>query len=370
MSRLFEATIINKIKLSNRFVRSATYEGLANEDGSCTNRLTEKIAELADRSVGLIITSHTFVSPEGRARPLQLGIYKDAMISGLREMTEAVHRKKSRIILQLSHGGAQADPKISGLEALGPSTFEKADRTVSEEMSIADIFRIVESFGDAALRARQAGFDGIQIHAGHGYLLSEFLSPHFNKRNDAYGSSLENRTRFLLEVFDKIRARAGKDFAVLVKLNSEDFLENGLQMDEMVSVSQMLEAKGIDAIEISGGTPLSGKKIPSREGILKTEEEEVYYRKAASQFKKMVKVPLILVGGIRSFGVAERLVDEGLADYIALSRPLIREPHLVSRWQSGDLSKATCISCNLCYEPILSGKGLSCEVDNRLKAGK
>jgi 2,4-dienoyl-CoA reductase-like NADH-dependent reductase (Old Yellow Enzyme family) len=363
MSRLFEATIINKIKLSNRFVRSATYEGLANEDGSCANRLTEKIAELADRSVGLIITSHTFVSPEGRARPLQLGIYKDAMISGLREMTEAVHSKKSRIILQLSHGGAQADPKISGLEALGPSPFEKADRTVSKQMSIADIFRIVESFGDAALRARQAGFDGIQIHAGH-------LSPHFNKRNDAYGSSLENRTRFLLEVFDKIRARAGKDFAVLVKLNSEDFLENGLQMDEMVSVSQMLEAKGIDAIEISGGTPLSGEKIPSREGILKTEEEEVYYRKAASQFKKMVKVPLILVGGIRSFGVAERLVDEGLADYIALSRPLIREPHLVSRWQSGDLSKATCISCNLCYEPILSGKGLSCEVDNRLKAGK
>jgi 2,4-dienoyl-CoA reductase-like NADH-dependent reductase (Old Yellow Enzyme family) len=183
MSRLFEATILNKIKLSNRFVRSATYEGLANEDGSCSSRLIEKIAELADRSVGLIITGHTFVSPEGRARPLQLGIYKDAMISGLRKMTEAVHRKKGRIILQLSHGGAQADPKISGLKALGPSTFEKADRTVSEEMSIADIFRIVESFGDSALRARQAGFDGIQIHAAHGYLLSEFLSPYFINRS-------------------------------------------------------------------------------------------------------------------------------------------------------------------------------------------
>lgn len=370
MSSLFEATSINQMKLSNRFVRSATYEGMAAGDSTCTAPLVEKMAELADGGVGLIITSHAFVSSEGRARGRQLGIYKDTMIPGLRKMVEAVHGKGGRIAIQLSHAGALADPEITGFEALGPSALEKEDKTVAREMTVSDLSRIAESFGDATLRAQAAGFDGVQIHAAHGYLLSQFLSPRFNKRNDAYGGRLENRARLLLEVLDTIRTKTEEGFAVLVKLNSEDFLADGFRRDEMIQVSRVLEAKGIDAIEMSGGTRNSGESIPSRIGILKSEEEEVYYREAASQFKKLVKVPLILVGGIRSLGVAEGLVENGLADYIALSRPLIREPHLVRRWQSGDLSKATCLSCNQCYGPILRGDGVSCEVENRIKAGE
>jgi 2,4-dienoyl-CoA reductase-like NADH-dependent reductase (Old Yellow Enzyme family) len=370
MSILFEGTSINGMKLSNRFVRSATYEGMAAPDGSCTDSLIGKMAELAEGGIGLVITSHAFVSPEGRARNRQIGIYSDAMIPGLRKMAEAVHEQGGRIVAQMAHAGAQTDSRITGLEALGPSVFEKEKGYISREMNAVDRVRIAAGFGDAAVRAQEAGFDGVQIHGAHGYLLSQFLSPHFNKRTDGYGGAIENRARFLLEVLDEIRLRTGNGYPVLVKLNSDDFLDDGFRQDEMIRVSEMLAAKGIDAIEMSGGTAYSGGNIPSRIGVLKAETDEVYYREAASRFKKRVKAPLILVGGIVSFTVAEKLVEQGQADYIALSRPVIREPLLVRRWKSGDRAKATCLSCNQCYQPILRGEGISCEVENRLRAGK
>ncbi len=369
MHELFEPASIGRMKLANRFVRSATYEGLAAADGACTFPLIIKMAELAEGGVGLIITSHAFVSPEGRARPRQLGIHTDEMIPGLRQMTEAVHAKGGRIVIQLAHAGAEADPGVTGLEALGPSAFSKPDSAASRGMGAADLSRIVEAFGEGALRAKRAGFDGVQIHAAHGYLLSQFLSPHFNTRTDSYGGSLENRARLLLEVAGDIRARIGEDFAVLVKINAEDFLADGFRQDEMVRVSRMLEAGEVDAIEISGGTRYSGDKIPSRIGIPKTGEETVYYREAAVAFKRAVNVPLILVGGIRSLRMAEGLVEGGVADFIALSRPLIREPHLVRSWQSAELSGADCVSCNHCYRPIRRGEGIVCEAHNRLDAG-
>jgi 2,4-dienoyl-CoA reductase-like NADH-dependent reductase (Old Yellow Enzyme family) len=367
MNGLFEPASIGRMTLANRFVRSATYEGLAAADGACTFPLLVKMAELAEGGVGLIITSHAFVSPEGRARPRQLGIHKDAMIPGLREMTEAVHGKGGRIAVQLAHAGAEADPGVAGLEALGPSAISKPEGTVSREMGAADCVRIVEAFGDAALRAREAGFDGVQIHAAHGYLLSQFLSPHFNKRRDAYGGSLENRGRLLMEVAARVRAVTGGELAILVKINAEDFLEDGFRQDEMVRVSRMLEAGGVDAVEISGGTRYSGEKIPSRIGIPKAGEETVYYREAAVAFKRAVRCPLILVGGIRSLPVAEALVEEGVADFIALSRPLIREPGLVRRWESADSAGAACLSCNRCYRPIRRGDGIICEGQDRPK---
>ena len=313
MSELFEPVSIGRLKLANRFVRSATYEGLAAADGACTFPLIVKMAELAEGGVGLIITSHAFVSPEGRARPRQLGIHGDGMIPGLRQMTEAVHEKGGRIAVQLAHAGAEADPAVTGLDALGPSVFAKPDSTAAREMGPADLSRIVEAFGNAALRAKEAGFDGVQVHAAHGYLLSQFLSPHFNKRTDGYGGSLENRARLLLEVVKGARAATGGDLAILIKINADDFIVDGFRQDEMVRVAQMLEAGGVDAVEISGGTRYSGDRIPSRIGVPKTGEETVYYREAAVAFKRAVKVPLILVGGIRSLPVAEGLVEEGVA---------------------------------------------------------
>lgn len=369
MPVLFEATSIRRMPLANRFVRSATYEGMAAADGGCTPSLIEKMAELAAGGVGLIITSHAFVSPEGRARPRQLGIHADTLVKGLRRMTKAVHAKGGRIAVQLAHAGGQADPRLTGLDALGPSPREKPDGTVVRAVGPAELAGIAEAFGQAARRAKEAGFDAVQIHAAHGYLLSQFLSPHFNRRMDACGVTLENRARLLLVVAAKVRAAVGEEFAVLVKINADDFLDDGFTPAEMIEVSRLLEEVGVDAIEISGGTGSSGDKIPSRIGVPKAGEDEVYYREAARGFKGAVKIPLILVGGIRSLDTAEQLVADGLADYIALSRPLIREPHLVRRWQAADRARAACISCNRCYRSILRGDGVSCEAIDRPRTG-
>lgn len=368
MSKLFDKTNINGMDISNRFVRSATHEALANTDGTCTDALIKKMGELAEGNVGLIISGHSFVSPEGRAGALQAGIHCDEMIPGLEKMTGAVHAKNGRIICQLAHAGAHADVKSSGLEAIGPSEIKKDEKAICREMTTEDIKSLIYAFGNAALRAKKAGFDGVQIHSAHGYLLSQFLSPMSNKRKDSYGGAIENRARLLFEILENIKSKAGNDFPVTVKLNSEDFTENGLGLDDMLAVSKILEKNGIDAIEMSGGVLGSQEKSPIRKGLLKTEDEEVYYRDSAIKFKKNLEIPLILVGGIRSFEVAEKAIVSGLADYIAISRPLIREPHLVNRWRSGDTSKATCLSCNKCFLPMMRGEGVSCEVDNRQRA--
>jgi 2,4-dienoyl-CoA reductase-like NADH-dependent reductase (Old Yellow Enzyme family) len=235
------------------------------------------------------------------------------------------------------------------------------------EMTQADISKVIEAFARGAVRAKQAGFDGVQIHAAHGYLLSQFLSPFFNKRTDEYGGTIENRTRIVLEVLGSIRASVGHDFPVLIKINSEDFLDKGLTVEDMLHAAALLEQAGIDAIELSGGTAYSDKRIPVRIAKIDTEEKEVFYKAAAKRYKEKITVPLMLVGGIRSYEVAERLVARGIADYISLCRPLIREPHLINRWKQGDTRKATCLSDNLCFKPTRAGQGLYCVVEKRLR---
>ena len=177
-------------------------------------------------------------------------------------------------------------------------------------MTVADIQNVVKSYGAAAKRAQNAGFDGVQIHAAHGYLLSQFLSPAFNRRNDAYGGDIRHRARAVVEVLQQIRQAVGRDYPVLVKMNCRDFIENGLVVEDSLEVGAMLESEGIDAIELSGGVLVGGKLSPSRMGI-KSEEKEAYFQDDARAFKKKLRVPLILVGGNRSFQVAERLINEG-----------------------------------------------------------
>lgn len=363
MSKLFETTSINQMNLANRFVRSATYEGLAELDGTVTPRLCNFMETLTNGNLGLIITAHAYVSPEGQAGPRQMGIHSDDMLPGLRSMADAVHGKGGKVIVQIAHAGIHGIGADT-FEPVGPSQIKTTGSSTVHEMTSAQIAQTVAAFGAAAVRAKKSGYDGVQIHAAHGYLISQYLSPFYNKREDNYGGSLDNRARFLLEILGEIRSRTGNEFAVLVKMNSEDFLENGLTRDEMIAVAKMLEKNGIDAIELSGGTFDSGDLIPVRTGVLNLEEKEVYYREAASLFKAELSVPLILVGGIISYNVAERLIDDGLADYIALSRSLIREPGLVKRWQSGDHTKATCISCNKCFGTHATEEGLSCGIDN------
>ena len=363
MSRLFETTTLNNMTLPNRFVRSATWEGRANDDGSCTQGLVNMMTQLVRGGVGLIITGHAYVLKDGQAGPWQLGVYSDKLIQGLTKMTEAVHKENGKIVMQIAHAGCQAPFALTGLASLAPSVMENQDGSSCREMTQADISEVVDAFGQGAVRAKQAGFDGVQIHAAHGYLLSQFLSPFFNKRTDEYGGTIENRTRIVLEVFESIRASVGYDFPVLIKINSEDFLDNGLTVDDMIHTASLLEQAGIDAIELSGGTAFSDGRIPVRITKIDTEEKEVFYKSAAKRYKNKIAVPLLLVGGIRSYSVAERLVDKGTADYISLCRPLIREPHLINRWKRGDTRKATCLSDNLCFKPTRAGQGLYCVVE-------
>ncbi len=366
MNTLFEQTSINGMKLANRFVRSATWEGMATEDGACTPRLIDLLTNLARGGVGLIITSHAYVSREGQAGPWQLGAYTDTLVSGLEAMVKAVHKNGGKIVMQLAHAGFFAFAKLTGQMPLAPSNVEGFAKSPRREMTVEDIRNVIKSYGAAAKRAQKAGFDGVEIHAAHGYLLSQFLSPAFNRRADEFGGEIKHRARALLEVLREIRQTVGRDYPVMVKMNCRDFIENGLELEDSLKVGNMLVSEGIDAIELSGGVLVGGKLQPSRMGI-KSEEKEAYFQNEARAFKESVNTPLILVGGNRSFAVAERLVNQGVADYISMSRPFIREPALINRWKAGDLRRAACVSDNQCFIPPGKGRGVYCLTEEREK---
>ena len=367
MSKLFETSEINGMRLVNRFVRSATWEGMAADDGACTPQFKDFYIRLARGGVGLIITSHTYVRPDGKGSPRQLGIDRDELIDGLWDFTQSIHTYGGRVAVEISHAGILANEKLTGQIPLVVSPVEGYGASAGVEMTVEDIEDIGDAFANAARRAKQAGFDAVQIHAAHGFLMSQFLSPAFNKRTDAYGGPIENRARALMEMLAKLRASVGSDYPVLIKLNSQDILDGGLTLEDSVQVGQMLQEAGIDAIELSGGTLVTGDHCQT--GI-DAEDKEAYWRTAAKVFKEKLDVPLILVGGIRSYQLAEQLVDEGYADYISMSRPFIREPNLVSRWESGDLRKATCLSDNLCRGPLMEGEGIYCVVEKKKQREK
>lgn len=366
MSRLFESTKINGMTLKNRFVRSATYEAMANFDGTVKGQLLDYMTELSMGEVGLVITGHSHVTREGQAGTRQMGIYSDTMIDGLKQLTLAVHENGCLVACQLAHAGERGIGKKEDAP-IGPSDVFKEGVKKTSSMTVDDIKRTVKAFGDAAQRAVKSDFDAVEIHAAHGYLLSQFLSPHYNLRKDDYGGTLKNRARMLIEVYEEIRQRVGTGFPVMVKINSEDFLEGGITVAEMIKVAHMLEDRGMDAIEMSGGTFKSGKLIPSRTGTSKSEEREVYYREAAKNFKKEIGIPLLLVGGFLSFTIAQEVINSGLADYIAMSRPLIREPHLIKRWANGNRQKALCISCNKCFSTLFTEEALHCAAEKKEK---
>ncbi len=336
-------------------------------------RLYERFAR---GRVGLIISSHAFVSPEGRAGGQQLGVHDDSMIPGLRNLAAAVHEAGGKMALQIAHAGlwaspgpapgaeegagAAADTAAEAAQPLGPSVRQTDSGPLGREMSLADIAAVTEAFAAAARRAKAAGCDAVQIHGAHGYLLSEFLSPLFNKREDEYGGTVANRTRLVVEVIGAIRAVVGPDYPVLIKMNSEDFVPGGLSVDDMLESAALIAEAGVDAIELSGGTSLSGDLGPirTRRGI--PQDHEAYYEEAGLRLKQKVSVPVMLVGGIRSLEEAERLLAGGYTDYIALSRPFICEPDLVARWESGDRAPSGCRSDNRCFYKGLKGEGMSC----------
>jgi len=335
---------------------------MAADDGTSTPDLKDLYVDLAKGGVGLIITSHTYVRPDGMGSPRQLGLSDDKFIAGLRDLTAAIHRHHTPAAVELAHAGILSNQKVTKHTPLVLSKVEGYAGSEGREMTVDDIQEITEAFGQAARRAKEAGFDAIQIHGAHGFLVNQFLSPAFNKRTDAYGGSIENRCRAVLEILANMRSHVGDNFPILIKLNSEDIIDGGLTVNDALQAALILQDAGIDAIELSGGTVVTGDHTLTE---IDTEEKEAYWRKAAKEFKQKITIPLILVGGIRSLQLAEKLYDEGYADYFSMSRPFIREPALVARWESGNLAKATCLSDNLCRGPLLEGGGIYCVVENK-----
>ncbi|MCF8025279.1 MAG: NADH:flavin oxidoreductase [Desulfobacteraceae bacterium] len=358
MAQLFEPTEIKGMILANRFVRSATYEGLAAEDGAVTQPLLKMMKDLAEGGIGLIISSHAYVSPIGKAGPGQLGAYKEELVSGLADMAGAVHEAGGKIVLQLAHAGYHALPRETGQSPVAPSDLG-ISKTPRHGLDAEEIAQLAEDFALAAKRAKTAGFDGVQIHAAHGYLLSQFLSPYYNRRTDAYGGPIENRARAALEITRAVRRAVGDTYPVLIKMNCRDFHDSGLELEDSLKAAQLLVENGIDAIELSGGLLINKRLTPSRTGI-RTEKEEAYHEAEARVFKEQINAPLILVGGIRSRSVAEELVARGTADYISMARPFIREPGLINRWKTENQDRAACISDNQCFKGIEAGLCVYC----------
>lgn len=368
MKTLFDATTINGMQLVNRLVRSATWEGMCEDDGRPTEKLAACFRQLAAGGVGMIITGYAFVRPDGRQSPRMIGAHTDAFCAELSLLANAAHAEKGKICLQLVHTGGQTTSKIIGGRPLAPSAV-KADQffETPEELSAEEIGRIIAAFGSAAARAKNCGFDAVQLHAAHGYLINQFLSPLTNRRSDEYGGDIGNRCRFLLESFRAARRAVGPGFPVLVKLNGTDNLDGGLSVEDAVTAAQLLDREGVDAIEVSGGTPASGKLGPVRVKI--DAGQEGYNLDAAVRIKKQVSCPVMVVGGFRRYDMADGVVKRGEADYISMARPLIREPNLPARWRSGDRAAATCISCNACFKAGLKG-GIYCVQDEKEKKAR
>ncbi len=368
MPDVFDSIKMNKMSCANRFVRSATYEGLAEDDGTVTRPLVSLYAELAQGRIGLIVAGYAYVQPDGKGGPGMMGICSDAHVEGLSRLTRAVHEHGAKIACQIVHCGRQTVPALVGGDLVAPSAVPtKRLGIVPRELSIGEIETIIENFGKAALRAREAGFDAVQIHCAHGYLLNQFLAANANKRMDKYGGGLADRATALFEVYSEIRTLLGKNFPILIKLNCADFVDGGLTLEESLWVGARLADMGIDGIEVSGGVwdteNEEGKAI--QRGVPR-KRPEAYFLPYAEQFKHAASAPVIAVGGIRSIETAQAIVREGRADLVSLCRPFIREPHLVKRWLEGDRSPAQCVSCNRCLA-LTPAKGLQCFRKNARK---
>lgn len=354
--------------LKNRIVRSATVEGLSTENGAPTQRLIDITVALAKGGVGLIVAGAAYINRDGKADRHTTGMDHDRLIEPLSRLCTEVHTAGGTIAAQLLHCGSTLNPEmLPEKEALfGPSAM--ADPVNGQpvlELSKNRILSIVDDYARAASRAQKAGFRAVQIHAAHGYLVNQFLSPSRNRRNDRYGGSINGRARFLYQIYEAIRGVVGSTFPVFIKMSGYDGFPGGVKPDEAAQVASDLDSMGIDAIEVSAGTPEGAVKggwdhirpAPFKEGSL---------LKHALHIKENVRCPVISVEGWRNPLAIVKALEK--IDAVSMSRPFIREPDLVNRWLDGDLSQAQCISCNKCLDLIMES-GLGCIFHNRNKKG-
>jgi 2,4-dienoyl-CoA reductase-like NADH-dependent reductase (Old Yellow Enzyme family) len=362
MKSLFDQTQFSLLKLKNRFIRSATYDALADERGYVTDALLDVYENLAKGGVSTIVTGLTSVTNLEEQQPGQMCFYDDSFIEGYRKLTEIVHSYDANIILQIAALGSQKSPNTSGKIMWGPSAIEDVFyKNIPQEMNSKDILVVQTAFADAAFRAREAGFDGVQMHVAHGYLLSKFLTPYYNSRTDEYGGSIENRARMILETYQAIRAKVGAEYPILVKINSEDYMDQGgMTFTECKYVCNRLAELGVNAIEISGGNFASR----DNEGPLRTVpiDQEAYFKTYAAELAQEITIPVILVGGHRIVSSLTEVINQTAIEYVSLCRPLIRESNLINRWQDGDPTPSKCISCNKC---LFNPGGTNCIFNGR-----
>ena len=367
MPDLFEKTNIRGLELKNRLVRSATHEGMSEEDGSPGPSLFKLYKRLAKGGIGLIITGYANVSKDGISPFYRMqAIDHDHLIGKYRELVDQVHEQGAKIVMQIAHCGRQTDEHTIKTQPVAPSAvLDNSSGVMPREMTEEDIERIIEDFAQGARRVREAGFDAVQIHCGHGYLLSSFISPYTNRRIDRWGGSTENRVRIVGEIYKRCRDQVGDDYPVLIKYSAYDNMENGLRPEEGVIVGQMMAEMGFDCIEVSAGIFEDGGSTLgiNPEGF---KPLQAYNRQAAKLLKSKIKVPVMLVGGITEPTVMEEIVKSGDADYISMCRALISEPALPGRIKEGNPEPARCIHCNLCSSYCLT-RPLHCYYGKELK---
>ena len=380
MSVLFESTSIKKMVLKNRLVRSATHEGMADENGFPAPSLIKLYERLARGGVALVITGYASISRDGKGPFLNmLCMDSDEHIPRYCELVERVHKSGARIAMQIAHCGRQTTEEAIGMQPIAPSAVkEKSMFVTPREMTEDDIERVIEAFAQSARRVKESGFDAVQIHGAHGYLVNQFLCPYTNRRGDRWGGSVENRMRFVREIYSRCRELIGEDYPLLIKINAYDGMRKGLRLEESVVMAGMISEMGFDGIEVSCGIAEDGLSQLRGDVPIEVflEELEVYRRKnplyrflmrrfgrsivkpppltqaynreAARAIKGRVGVPVFLVGGITQPAVMEEIVESGDADYISLCRALIADPGFPGRIREGSLEPSRCIHCNLC----------------------
>jgi 2,4-dienoyl-CoA reductase-like NADH-dependent reductase (Old Yellow Enzyme family) len=362
MSRLFEAGMIGSLVTRNRVVRAGTSETMATDGGEVTPQYVDLYETLARHDVGLLFTGHLYCAARGQYARRQTGIHSDAMIGGLRSVTDAVHRHGAPIFAQLAHAGSQS--RVQAGEPLAPSAVPNAltGREVRDATE-DEIAEATDAFAAGARRAVAAGFDGIHIHAANGYLISEFSSPVANRRTDRWGGSEEARDRFALEVVRAVRSAVGPDLPVTLKLGMVDAVPDGLGLEESVRRAGRLVEAGLDGIEVSCGimrlatdSARQYVAVDRRRAledllvhrVLKEPAAEAYFMPWAQALRRAVDTTIIVVGGMRTTQTMEGVLASGDCDFVAMARPLIREPDLVSQLANGRTGRVDCTSCNIC----------------------
>jgi 2,4-dienoyl-CoA reductase-like NADH-dependent reductase (Old Yellow Enzyme family) len=354
---------IGRLNLKNRLVRAATSETMATDSGAATEALVRLYTDLASGGAGLVVTGHIYVEERGKYEPRQLGLDRDSRIDPLARVTAAVHRHGGIIFAELSHAGSQS--LIREIVPLAPSIVPNAIfARPPVEMSDADVTKTVADFAAAAARARRAGFDGVHLHSGNGYLLSQFNSPFANRRTDRWGGDAQRRARFTLEVYRAVRHATGDDFAITARLGVADAVANGLELADGLAIARQLAAEGLDGLEVTYGVMTSyrenirpyagvGRLQAIANGMLHRSFSapigEAYYRPFAQAAKRTVNIPVILVGGVRSTEVMDDVIRSGDADFLAMARPFVREPDLVNKIAHGRRGPVACVSCNICF---------------------